>query len=350
MKKTLLTTLLMFAAAAFIFAGGQSEQKEASENSSDNGNDKHLVIYAYDSFASEWGPAVQAIPPFEEKYGIKVDIKTAGDGGQVLSRAILEKDNPQADIIIGIDNNMLAKALNEDILDVYKPENIKFVPEELIFDDSYHVIPFDYGYFAINYDSAKVDNPPKSLEDLTKDEYKDSIVLMDPRTSNPGLGFLLWTISVYGDDFTDYWKRLKPSIMTITDGWSSGYGLYTSGEASYVLSYNTSPPVHIETQGTDRYKAAIFDEGNYLEIEGMGILKGAANKEAAKKFIEYMLTDDFQKAIPLTNYMMPISSNTELPKSFEGVKAPEKILQLNKDDIENNLDNWIKEWLEVTVD
>lgn len=346
MKKTMSSAILMLSVATMLFAGGSQENNDSSEPAE---TENTLIIYTYDSFASEWGPAGIVIPPFEEKYGIKVELKSAGDSGQVLSRVILEKEDPQADIMIGLDNNMLAKALAEDVLDVYKPENIGKVQEHLIFDDSFHAIPFDYGYFAINYDSQSMTNPPASLEDLTKSEYADSLILMDPRTSSPGLGFLLWTISVYGDDFTDYWDRLKPSILTITDGWDSGYGLYTAGEAPMVLSYTTSPPYHVEYEGTDRYKALLFEEGNYMQIEAMGILKGAPHRSNAEKFIEYMLSADFQQAIPLTNFMMPVSKNTELPESFSYAPVSDKPLLLETEVIDSELENWLELWFETAV-
>ena len=336
--------MLSFCSIIFISCSRKSETADKNavvENK--------LVIYSYDSFATDWGPAAQVIPPFEEKYGIEVELKSAGDAGQILSRVILEKDSPKADIIIGIDNNMLAKALSEDILDVYKPTNISRVSDHLIFDDTYHAVPFDYGFFAVNYDSQKLDNPPASLEDLTKPEYADSLILMDPRTSSPGLGFLLWTIAVYGDDFPDYWDRLKPSILTIADGWDSGYGLYTAGEAPMVLSYTTSPPYHVEYEETDRFRAIVFEEGNYMQIESMSILKGAAHRENAEKFIEYMLTDDFQKAIPLTNFMMPVTEDTELPSSFDYAPVSDNPLLLSTADIEENLDEWLAVWLKTAV-
>ncbi len=245
---------------------------------------------------------------------------------------------------------MLAKALSEDVFEVYKPDNINKIPSHLIFDKSFHAIPFDYGYFAINYDTKALKNPPSSLEDLTKPEYADSLILMDPRTSSPGLGFLLWTISVYGDDFTDYWKRLKPSILTITDGWDSGYGLYTAGEAPMVLSYTTSPPYHVEYEKTDRFKALLFKKGNYMQIEAMAILKGAPNKANAQKFIEYMLTNDFQQAIPLTNFMMPVSKEAELPESFDYAPVSEKPLLMDTESIDSNLDKWLERWLEAAVE
>ncbi|HUV06435.1 MAG TPA: thiamine ABC transporter substrate-binding protein, partial [Spirochaetia bacterium] len=259
-----------------------------------------LVVYAYDSFVSEWGPAGKVIPKFEAKYGIKVRVLSVGDAGQVLNRAILEKDSPKADIILGIDNNMLSRALEEQILQPYRSPNLSLIPEELIFDKSYHVTPFDYGYFAIVYDSQSLPNPPRSLEELTDSRFKKKIILQDPRTSSPGLGFLLWTITVYGDRYLEYWKRLQPSILTITEGWDSAYGMFTNGEAPMVMSYTTSPAYHVEFEQTKRYLALIFEEGNYRQVEGMGILKGARNRDAARKFIDFILTEDFQMEIPLT--------------------------------------------------
>ncbi len=345
-KKTKVSALLMLAALCIsVVSCAKNDDNSAAAKSAD---DNTLVIYTYDSFASDWGPAAQVIPPFEEKYGIKVDLRAAGDAGAVLSRIILEKESPKADIMIGLDNNMLAKALESDVFEAYKPENASKIPEHLVFDESWHAVPFDYGYFSINYDSTRLFNLPASLEDLTKEEYADSLILMDPRTSSPGLGFMLWTVAVYGDDFTEYWKRLGPSVLTITDGWDTGYGMYTTGEAPMVLSYNTSPPVHVEYDETDKYRALIFEEGNYMQIEAMAIVKNAQHRKAAEKFIEYMLTDDFQNAIPLTNFMLPVNPDTKLPDSYQYAPDASKTLLLSTSVIESNLDTWLEQWLEVT--
>ena len=308
-----------------------------------------LTIYAYDSFVSEWGPAGKVIPKFEKKYNVEVQVISVGDSGQVLNRAILEKKRPKADIILGIDNNMLSKALDAEILIPYVSPNLKLIPEELIFDKTHHVTPFDHGYFAIVYDSMKLKNPPKSLEDLLRPEFRDKLILEDPRTSSPGLGFLLWTISVYGENFLYYWERLKPNILTITEGWDTAYGLFTSGEAPMVLSYTTSPAYHVEYEDTTRYRALIFREGNYLQIEGMGILKGSKNVELAKRFIDFILTEDFQEEIPLTNWMFPVNPRIKLPDSFRYAPTPETILFLDAYKIRKNQKRWIDEWLKVLV-
>ena len=308
-----------------------------------------LTIYAYDSFVSEWGPAGKVIPKFEKKYNVEVQVISVGDSGQVLNRAILEKKRPKADIILGIDNNMLSKALAAEILIPYVSPNLKLIPEELIFDKTHHVTPFDHGYFAIVYDSMKLKNPPKSLEELLRPEFRDKLILEDPRTSSPGLGFLLWTISVYGENFLHYWERLKPNILTITEGWDTAYGLFTSGEAPMVLSYTTSPAYHVEYEDTTRYRALIFREGNYLQIEGMGILKGSKNMELAKRFIDFILTEDFQEEIPLTNWMFPVNPEIKLPDSFRYAPTPETTLFLDAYKIRKNQKRWIDEWLKVLV-
>ena len=168
--------------------------------------DADLVIYTYDSFLAEWGPGPKIIPKFEQKYDVKVQMISAGDAGHVLNRAILEKKKPRADIVLGIDNNLLSKAIDAGVIEPYTPKNLKMIPEDLVFDKTHHFTPFDHGYFAIVYDTKKITDPPESFEDLTQPQFRNKLILEDPRTSSPGLGFLLWTIAVYGEDYLDYWE------------------------------------------------------------------------------------------------------------------------------------------------
>ena len=332
--------ILLLAAAVMLFSVScEKKETESSET-------RNLVIYAYDSFISDWGTGPVVIPVFEEKYGIKVDIRSPGDSGQVLTKTILEKDSPVADVVIGIDNNMLAKALKENIFQPYKSENLENVSSSLLFDKSNHLTPYDYGFFSVIYNSDKLSNPPESLEDLLSPDFEKSIILMDPRTSSPGLGFLLWTVKVYGDSFPGYWEKLNKNILTVTEGWDSGYGLFINGEAPMVISYTTSPAYHKEYEDSEQYKATVFDKGNYMQIEGAGIVKNCRNPESAQLFIDFMLSDDFQKEIPLTNWMFPVT-DIKLPDSYKTAKKPGTSLLLPSDTINKNLDKWTEEWLET---
>lgn len=306
--------------------------------------EKDLVLYAYDSFVSEWGPAGKVLPAFEARTGAKVTVVSAGDAGQALSRAILEKDDPRADLLLGIDDNLLPRALEAGILEPYRSPNLKLVPEELRFDPTHSVTPFDHGWFAVVYDSQAVPDPPSSLEDLTAPRFRGRLILEDPRTSSPGLGFLLWTVAVYGEGWPEYWRRLAPSLLTVAEGWDSAYGLFTSGEAPLVLSYTTSPAYHLEYEQSERYRAAMFREGHYRQIEGVGLLRGAKHPALARRFLDFVLTEEFQKEIPLTNWMYPVNPAVKLPDSFRLAPRPAVSLSLPSAEIRARQERWLQEW------
>ncbi|MGM0432537.1 MAG: thiamine ABC transporter substrate-binding protein [Spirochaetota bacterium] len=346
MKRLMLIVLAVFLALALIACQGEAESTSEAQEEQEEPVES-VTVYAYDSFVSEWGPGPAIVEQFTDKYGIEVDLRAVGDSGQVLQRTILEKEEPEADVVIGIDNNMLYKALDEEVFTTYKSPQLEHIDEKLHFDPSYHVIPYDYGYFSIIYDSQRITEVPKSLEDLTKSSYEDSLILMDPRTSSPGLGFLLWTIEVYGEDFPAYWERLKPSVLTVSDGWDTGYGLFTNGEAPMVLSYTTSPAYHVEYEDDTSKQVALFDNGHYLQVEGVAITEGAPNPEGAKQFVDFLLAREGQEIIPLTNWMYPVRDDVELPDSFDYAPKPEDTLSLPTDEIDSNLDNWIDQWVEV---
>jgi thiamine transport system substrate-binding protein len=202
----------------------------------------------------------------------------------------------------------------------------------------------DFGYFAIVYDSQKLNDPPASLEDLTSPRFRGKLLLEDPRTSSPGLGFLLWTIAVYREGWQDYWRRLAPNILTVTDGWDAAYGMFTSGEAPLVLSYTTSPAYHLENEQTERYQAALFPEGHYLQVEGVGLLKGAKHPVLARRFIDFLLTEAFQRELPLTNWMYPVNPKVRLPDSYRLAPRPAKSLALPAAQVRDHQAEWLGQW------
>jgi thiamine transport system substrate-binding protein len=280
-----------------------------------------LVAYCYDSFAADWGPGPAIAEAFKRETGIELKLVSRGDGGQLLSQLIIEKSAPKADIAIGIDQNQLAEAIRQGIFEPYAPKLRGAIPEALVMDPEWRVTPFDYGYFAIMWDSAKLRVPPKSLADLAKPEFRKSLVIMDPRTSTPGLGFLSWLVGLHGASWEGAWKAIKGSVLTVTPGWDAGYAMFASGDEPLALSYTTSPAYHVEYEGTDRFKALSFPEGHPLQIEGAGIVKGTRNRALAERFIDFMLSEGFQTALPLTQFMYPVIPSTPLPASFAACPA-----------------------------
>ena len=209
--------LLIFTGAA-LWAGGAGDAGGAA----DADEAQVLSVYCYDSFSSEWGPGPVIAEAFTAASGIQVVLNAPGDAVTVLNQLILEKEDSGADVVVGLDDALLDRALKAGVLEPYKAAGLSGVDDELIFDKSYHLLPYDYGHFAINFDTAANLEAPGSLEELADARYADRLIIMDPRTSTPGLGFFLWTAAVYGDEWPEYWRRLRPNILTVADGVESG--------------------------------------------------------------------------------------------------------------------------------
>jgi thiamine transport system substrate-binding protein len=291
--------------------------------------DKILVVYTYDSFVSDWGAGPKIAVLFEKATGVKVKFVSKGDGGQLLSSLILEKGKSEADLALGMDNFLAPKALATGLFRGYKPAGYESIPAGLRLDSTARLVPYDFGDFAIVWDSAKLETPPTSLEDLTKPAYAKKLILLDPRTSTPGLGFLAWTKAVYGESWRDYWRRLRPSVLTLAPGWDQGYGLFTSGEAPLVLSYAADGAYHLEYEKTERYKALAFKDGFVRQIETAGILAGAKHPGNAEKFMDFLISNACQRELPLTQWMYPVDPSVVLPASYRAAVKPVKTLSVD---------------------
>ncbi|HXV29615.1 MAG TPA: thiamine ABC transporter substrate binding subunit [Sinorhizobium sp.] len=306
--------------------------------------ERTLTIYTYESFVTEWGPGAKVAEAFEKTCECKVDYVGVADGVELLTRMKLEGESSRADIVLGLDTNLVAEAKATGF---FAPHGLDTkglkVPGDFA-DDSF--IPYDYGHFAVIYDTETLKNPPKSLKELVEGDPAEKIVIQDPRTSTPGLGLLLWVKTVYGDEAGAAWAKLKDRVLTVTPGWSEAYGLFTKGEAPMVLSYTTSPAYHMVAEGTERYQAAPFAEGHYIQIEVAGMTKTTKDPELARQFLAFMTGPEFQSIIPTTNWMMPVGETKEpLPEAFGKLVQPEKTFLMSSEDVAANRKAWIDEWL-----
>ncbi|MBT1157702.1 thiamine ABC transporter substrate binding subunit [Aminobacter anthyllidis] len=304
-----------------------------------------LTVYTYESFTSEWGPGPQVKKAFEADCACTVDFVSVADGVALLNRVKLEGAATKADIVLGLDTNLTAEAKATGLFVPHAAGADVKVPGDWK-DDTF--VPYDYGYFAVVYDTEKLKNPPKSLKELVEGNPEEKIAIQDPRTSTPGLGLLLWVKSVYGDKAPEAWAKLKDRVLTVTPGWSEAYGLFTKGEAPMVLSYTTSPAYHMVAENTERYQAASFEEGHYLQIEVAGITTTGAKNPLAEKFMAFMTSPGFQDAVPETNWMLPAGKTDKpLNPAFDKLVKPAKTLIFSADEVAANRKAWVDEWLGV---
>ncbi len=321
-----------------------------------------LTVVTHDSFAYSEDVMAQ----FEAETGITVQVLRSGDAGTMVNQSILSKDNPLGDVMYGVDNTFLSRALDNDLFVPYESPLLASIPDEFKLDPENRVTPIDYGDVCLNYDVAYFkDNNlalPTSLEDLTKPAYDGLLVVENPAISSPGLAFLLATISHFGETgaytYLDYWADLVKNDAYVSDNWSDAYYAQFSGASDgtrpLVVSYASSPPaeVYFADPPTDTAPTGsiVADDTCFRQIEFAGILKGTQHEEAAHKFIDFLLSTKFQEDMPLQMFVFPVNPDAKLPDLFtQFASIPEHPVTTDIATIDANREQWIQAWTETVL-
>lgn len=300
-----------------------------------------LTVYTYSSFNTEWGPGPQIASEFEAQCDCTVQYVSSEDGVTLLNRARLEGENTNADVILGLDDALIAEARE---LGLFQSHGINWsgVPldQDLEWRDDLFV-PFDYGYFAWIYNTENLSEPAGSFEALLNSDA--SLIYMDPRTSTVGQGLLHWVQAIYGDDAEAVWGDIADQTVTVTSGWSEGYNMFLAGEADYVLSYTTSPAYHQVAEDDTRYRAATFSEGHVAQIEVAGVSAYTDQPDLAQSFVAFLVTPEAQQILPVTNWMLPTRTGVELPNAFDTLARPQRI-GFDPQTFAENRGDWLRTW------
>ncbi|WP_438356878.1 thiamine ABC transporter substrate binding subunit [Grimontia celer] len=305
-----------------------------------------LTVYTYDSFAADWGPGPAVKEAFEAECHCTLNLVALEDGVTILNRLRLEGKNSKADVILGLDTNLMTEAEKTGLLASHKVDTKSVTLPDGWSNDTF--VPYDYGYFAFVYDKTKLENPPKSLKELVEKRDDISVIYQDPRTSTPGQGLMLWMKSVYGEDVAGAWQQLAEKTVTVTKGWSEAYSMFLNGESDMVLSYTTSPAYHLIAEENPNFSSANFEEGHYMQVEVAAKVKTSEKQELADQFMQFILSDGFQNAVPTGQWMYPVTG-VELPKGFETLSVPGKSLQFSPEKVADNRRIWIREWQSALV-
>lgn len=317
-----------------------------------------LTVMTHDSFAA----SEEVITTFEEEHNVNVQFLEAGDTGTTLNKAILSKGNPLADVLYGVDNTFLSRALEEDIFIPYQSPHLEEIPDKFKLDDQFRALPVDYGDVCLNYEKAYFEEndlqPPQNLEDLTKPAYQGLLTVENPATSSPGLAFLLATIGHFGEDqYLDFWQQLVENDVNVVNDWETAYySSFSAAGGSYpiVVSYGSSPPFEIifaEEELEEPPTAAVVSDGScFRQIEFVGILKGTEKQALAQKWVDFMLSPTFQEDIPLNMFVFPVNQQAELNETFQKYLAiPDETAEVSPQAIAENRETWIQEWTETVL-
>lgn len=317
MKKTVLTGLFLMSLVSF---------------------GEEVVIYGPESM--KW-IETSAGEIFKEKTGASIKYIPI-DG--VIPRMKLEKRNPKADIVVGLTDINYLEAKKDGLLKNYKPTTAgNIAKEEVIIDKEWSVTPIDYGMLALNYNYDKIKKDLTTFEDLK--DYPKELLIQDPR-SFTGEAFMLWTIGVYGKDWLKFWESLKPSILTVSSGWSDSFAKFSVGEGAIMSGYASSSIYFYQDGNENKYKSYIPSEGGYAYLEGAALINKKDIKESAEEFLNFVLEPEFQKLALEKNYMFPVIEY-KLPEDYKYVPTTDKIVRLDAEYVNENMENWKKQLIEV---
>ncbi len=319
-----------------------------------------LVLMTHDAFAIDQS----VIDTFEQQHNVTLQVLKSGDAGAMVNQAILTKSAPLADVLYGVDNTFLSRALDAGIFEPYTSTELGQVPDALRLDAQDRVTPIDYGDVCLDYDkSAYSDSnpPPAALEDLTKPAYAGQLVVENPATSSPGLAFLLATIVHFGETgaytWKDYWTDLVHNDVKVTADWDTAYydsfsGGSGGGDRPVVVSYATDPAAEVYFASPQPTAApiAVIADGCFRQVEFAGVLTGTHEADLAQAWIDYMLSPGFQQDIPLNMFVFPANAQVQAPQVFADfavhVSQP---VEMDPTQIAANRDRWIQEWTDVVL-
>ena len=317
-----------------------------------------VTLLTHDSFdVSE-----SVLEAFTAETGIGVRVLPGGDAGAVLNQAILTIDDPQADVLFGVDNSFLSRALDADLFVPYESPALARVDPALVLDREHRVTPIDTGDVCLNTDIAGLADAgldaPSGLDDLIDPAYAGTLVVENPATSSPGLAFLLATIAEYGEDgWQDWWEALAANDVEVTSGWEEAYYGSFSGSAGsagtrpIVVSYASSPPAEVifAEEPLDEAPTAVVEASCYRQIEFAGILANTPREAEARALVDFLLSDAFQADIPTSMFVYPVV-DVDLPEEFVRFGAtPEDPYLLDPELVAENRERWIEAWTDIVL-
>lgn len=295
---------------------GNKEVEKTEKVSAQPKEEQILTVYS----AGPDGLAANIQQAFEEKAGIKVEM-FQGTTGKILSRLEAEKNNPVADIVV-----LASVASMDGLKETSQLQSYQDAKQaEKINSDWSDAEGYYYGYSAsalgIAYNTKNTQEIPTDWSDLAKEQWQNKINIPDPSLSGSAVDFL------YG------YALVEKNAWKTMELWKNN-GLQVNGANKEALDAVITGDKNATIAGVDymAYKAKADGEpveimypksGTVVSPRAVGILKDAKHIEAAKEYVDFLLSDEGQKLVTEA-YLLP--GNKEI--SVKNRAALDEIPQL----------------------
>ncbi len=309
------------------------------------------TLNAYSIWPENW--ARPMFEEFEKATGIKVNF-VRFSSGEALARVIAEKNNPRVDVLFGGPIETFAAGIAEGVFEPYKsPTYAKLAARFRHADGQWMAIADDPLVFMTNNKFLKENNlaPPASWEDLAAPAYRNMLQMADARTSGTAVTRIFSILEVNGRDEAKafaYMNKLRPNVQLYTKSGGGGTLPVGLGQAGGGIFFIVDA-LDTKAKGYD-VSISFPKEGIGTAAEGIALVRGAKNPEAAKKLIDWATSPAMQNLFARHKInFVPAHPDVALEPSLAAVLKGARIFPIDADYAGANrkrvVDRWIAEIL-----
>lgn len=325
--------IFIIAAAALISFSGCKKESQVN----------HLRVYSI--IHDEETEALTKL--FTQKTGIPVSYLRSTTG-ELINRVISEKNDPQADILLGGASSYHIQADKEGALEPYFSPLAKGLPSYAVASDGtwtgFCVLTLGIG---VNEERFKDKFPgiptPATWEELLNPAFKGEVVMTNPSSSSTGYLFLQNQIQRLGNEKAwEYLIALSKNIGQFPDSGSAPAKLLGTGEYSIGISYLHA----LAKYNAQGFKVRpIAPPQSVGDVDCVAILKNAKNTSGAKKFVDFILSAEAQEVMSKYTYTTPVNPEAKAVKGSVSIADIDLIdYDVQKASAEKSevLDKWVK--------
>ncbi|MGI0131408.1 MAG: hypothetical protein ACREDE_03930 [Thermoplasmata archaeon] len=334
-----------------------------------------LVIYTYPSLLGAVdcpapGSAVYSavFGAFAAAHHVRIEVECPA--GTLLSTLVAQAGSPGADLVIGLDEITAPVAEADHLVVPYRPPAIVNVSPEIVGELSGDngVVPYEYGYLAIDYNSTFATRTAGAIARATFPEFTanaswaQGLLTENPEYDITGEEFLVWQIEYYEAVLHENWETFWQNVWTEglpnpAPDWGTAYDefLQTSGNPPMVVSYSTDPAYAAANGESGQFNSTVSwwngTAYGWRTIYGIGIVEGTTHLTLDQQFENWFLSGAVQSEIPETEWEYPANSTIALPGVFAAALDPASIQPLNAgvtpSALVAELPGWIDTWLSL---
>ncbi|HCM15955.1 MAG TPA: hypothetical protein DHW79_08450 [Candidatus Cloacimonas sp.] len=329
-----------------LFACSKPENKQYPLRNTTTSNTIRLAATA--EFRSS-GLEATIIQDFEKEFKCKVILKLYEDHAALTDSIFTDADS--IDVALGIPSVFSASLEEIEHFSPYIPRAVDDLNRDCVEENQYRMIPYGFSYMGLLYNSALLNEAPKSFGELQDDRYLNQMALVDPSRSGTGRAMLHWSIALFGKDgYQQMLRALRKNVFRNYASVAEALTAVNSGECTMMPGLITLSAWQNEQKHEDsKLDFKVFSEGSYLYSECLAIMSKAQNPELASAFVDFMLRESSQKMVIYKLGLFPANRKTLLPPSFSRVPLSPWLLNsdLEYSLIKENTKEWLEAWAQI---